>query len=132
MRKAGFIVYAYLDDYAGCCATQEEAEQAYRHFIHLTCYLDLQLAQEKCQPLAQNVTWLGYTVDTVNMNLSIPTEKIQELRNICNSWMTKEKANKKMLQSLIRKILHTSGCIRHVQKFTARLLMALRSMGQRQ
>lgn len=36
-----------------------------------------------------------------------------------------------MLQSLIGKILHAAGCIKHARKFTARLLMTLRSIGQK-
>lgn len=131
MRKQGYTTYAYLDDYAGCCATQEEAMTAYNYFITLTDHLGLQLAMEKCQQPLQTITWLGYTVDTVNMQVSIPAEKIKELQVECEEWIHRKKANKKMLQSLAGKILHAAGCIKHARKFTARLLATLRSIGQK-
>lgn len=132
MRKQGFTTYAYLDNYAGCCITKEEATKAYDYFFALTNDLGLRLATEKCQPPQQNITWLGYAVDTVKMQVSIPPGKIMELKDECESWIHRRKANKKMLQSLIGKILHVAGCIKHARKFTARLLSTLRSMGHRQ
>lgn len=132
MRKKGFITYAYLDDYAGCCATEEEATRAYNYFLALANHLGLDLATDKCHPPQQNITWLGYTVDTVKMQVSIPEEKIRDLKNECMIWMHRRKANKKMLQSLIGKVLHAAGCIRHERKFTARLLSTVRSLNKRQ
>lgn len=131
MRKEGFVTYAYLDDYAGCSATEEEAIRAYNYFIALTNNLGLKLATEKCQPPQQHVTWLGYTVDTLKMQVSIPLEKVQELKAECQAWMSRQKANKRMLQSLLGKILHAAGCIKNARKFTARLLSTLRSLGKR-
>lgn len=128
MRKSGFTTFAYLDDYAGCSASHQEALNAYHHFLNLAEHLGLALASKKCQPPAQKVTWLGYSVNTVKMEVSIPQEKIHELRTECQAWIARTKANKRMLQSLIGKIIHAAGCIRHARKFTSRLLATLRSM----
>lgn len=128
MRKAGYPTFAYLDDFAGYATTQQEATRAYDCFAHLLSDLGLQLAPEKCRPPAQQVTWLGYTLDTWSMVLSIPEEKIRELQDLCHRWLERHRVTKTMLQSLLGKILRAAPCIRHAKKFTARLLTALRNI----
>lgn len=72
MAQKGHTVYAYLDDYAGCSSSQQDAMTAYTYFRTLTDSLGLQLAADKCRPPATDVTWLGYTINTVTMQLSGP------------------------------------------------------------
>lgn len=131
MRTAGHTVYAYLDDFAGCAAAEQQAKKAYDTFIRLLEQLGLCLALEKCQAPVQNITWLGYQVDTRSMQVSVPPNKIQEIRVECSAWLKKNRVTKKALQSFIGKILHVAPCIRHARKFTARLLTALRNMHSR-
>lgn len=131
MRKQGYTIYAYLDDFAGCEQSEQQAQQAYAHFTRLLEDLGLQLAREKCQKPTQHVTWLGYTVDTRTMEVSIPASKIQELHRECEEWENRHRVTKKMLQSFIGKVLHAAACIRHARKFTACMLMTLRNMGTR-
>lgn len=128
MRQEGHVVYAYLDDYAGCSATQQQALLAYNTFKDLMKSLGLQLAHDKCHPPATKITWLGYTIDTNKMELSVPTAKLKEVLHLCSVWLNRSRVNKKMLQSFVGKILHIAPCIRHARKFTARMLAALRAM----
>lgn len=44
----GFMVLAYLDDYASCELTPEKSFQAYHSFIALANQLGLDLAAHKC------------------------------------------------------------------------------------
>lgn len=131
MRQAGYIIYAYLDDYAGCCATYQQAQEAYTYFKHLMKDLGLQLADNKCRPPATKVTWLGYTIDSERMELSVPPEKLNEVHELCVAWLSRSRVNKTSLQSFIGKILHMSLCIRHSRKFTARMLATLRAIKQK-
>lgn len=126
MRKAGYVVYAYLDDYAGCSPSRDQAEEAYTYFKSLMNDLGLQLADAKCRPPATSVTWLGYKIDTQKMEVSVPTQKLEEVHQECVSWLARSRVNKRLLQSFIGKILHVSPCIRHSRKFTARMLASLR------
>lgn len=128
MRQAGHMVYAYLDDYAGCSKTQTEALVAYNEFQHLMDQLGLKLAPDKCYPPAKIITWLGYTVNTEVMEVSIPKKKLEEVCELCNAWLNRSKVNKRDLQSFIGKILHIVPCVRHARKFTARMLAVLRAM----
>lgn len=128
MACQGHKVYAYLDDYAGCSQSQQEALIAYTHFKDLAKSLGLQLAADKCRPPATIVTWLGYTIDTTAMQLAVPKDKLTEILDLCRLWLNKSRVNKKTLQSFVGKILHVVPCIRHSRKFTSRMLAALRAM----
>lgn len=131
MRQAGFNVFAYLDDFAGCSSSYQHATQAYSYFKHLMQKLGLQLAENKCHPPATTVTWLGYTLDTKKMQISIPKAKIDEVHSECVTWLTRSRVNKRALQSFLGNILHVAPCIKHARKFTARMLATLRSMANR-
>lgn len=128
MRKQGFVVYAYLDDFTGCSATQQQALKAYKTFKDLMNQLGLQLAPNKCHPPATVVTWLGYKIDTKKMELSVPREKLKEVLDLCSDWINRTRVNKKNLQSFVGKVLHVVPCIRHARKFTTRMLAVLRAM----
>lgn len=83
MAQQGFVTFAFLDDYAGIEETQEKAARAYEYFIHLTSDLGLALALDKCAPPSQTMQWLGYNVDSVNMTVSIPREKMLQFLAEC-------------------------------------------------
>lgn len=131
MKSAGHVIYAYLDDFAGCAPTRHQADKAYQAFLTLLNTLGLKLAIDKCQSPTQRIIWLGYEVDTLRMMVSIPADKIQELKHECHSWLQKHRVTKKALQSLLGRILHAAPCIKHARKFTARLLALLRNMKSR-
>lgn len=125
------MVYAYLDDFIGCSATEQQALTAYAAFKDLMAQLGLQLAPDKCHPPSTLVTWLGYTIDTNKMELSVPRKKLAEVLELCTVWMNRSRVNRKSLQSFVGKILHIVPCIRHARKFTTRMLAVLRAMNNK-
>lgn len=86
MRKKGWNVLAFLDDFAGVQASEEEAKAAYEDFIQLTATLGLQLSLDKCAPPSQCVEWLGYDVSTITMTVAIPQEKMTQVLSECEVW----------------------------------------------
>lgn len=128
MAQQGFTIFAFLDDYAGIEETQQQAIDAYHYFIHLTSDLGLVLAIDKCAGPKQSMQWLGYDVDTVQMTVSIPEAKMQQLLAECQLWSAKVKASKGMIQSIVGKLIYVATCVKHARKFTARILSTLRYM----
>jgi hypothetical protein len=72
--------------------------------------------------------YLGVNFDTVKMIMSIPAEKLTEVREEINSWSRKTKATKKGLQQLLGKLFWVSRCVKYSRSFMARLLNQLASM----
>lgn len=128
MARANYFTLAYLDDYAGCGMTQHQALESYDYFCATASRLGLALAAHKCVPPTQVITWLGYHIDTTNMTVAVPSEKLTEVLQLCQSWITKKRANLRMIQSLAGRLLYVANCITPARRFMSRVLAALRAL----
>lgn len=131
LGKQGHFVLAYLDDYAGTHLQDLQALQGYTDFKALMLELGLKLADHKCLPPSQRIEWLGFQVDSVAMTISIPEAKLEQVVNECSKWLSKKRANKRMIQSILGKLIHVSACVKQGRKFVSRILDTLRAMGDR-
>ena len=89
----------YIDDlvYIGL---PSKIHQSYQFLLSLL--KDLEVSDSKLVPPSTCVTCLGIQVDTVNKTLSIPEEKLQEIKNMCKTWTHKKKiVTKQQYQSLL-------------------------------
>lgn len=111
IAQAGYFMLAYLDDFAGCSLFYHDALDAFKHFVSISESLGLQLAKEKCLPPSTQVEWLGYEIDSVKMTVSIPRLKLEDVLNECKNWVSRRRASKRMIQSLLGKLIHISNCI---------------------
>lgn len=128
MARANHFTLAYLDDYAGCGADEPSAVASYNYFRETASRLGLALAQHKCVPPTQIITWLGYLIDTTSMTVAVPQTKLDEVLQLCRSWMGKKRANLRMVQSLAGRLLYVANCIIPARRFMARILATLRSL----
>ena len=127
LKKKGVWSRCYLDDFVGAERDLEIANEYFELVQEVTSELGLDLAKEKCTAPAKVVTWLGYTVDTVNMTVSIPSKKIEETLELCGEWLEKKEASRKELRSLFGRLKHVSSCIPPANRFLSRILDALRN-----
>lgn len=130
MSKLVFKIIAYLDDFSACCHTQTEAMESFNAFKNLAEKLGLKLATRKCCPPSTAMEWLGYMVDSKNLKISIPDDKLDLVLKDCEVWIQKKKSNTKMVQSIAGRLIYVANCIPPARKFTARVLAALRGMNQ--
>lgn len=89
------------------------------------------MAEHKCFPPSQRIEWLGYDVDAVNMSISIPKAKLDQVLSECSKWENRKRANRRMIQSILGKLIYISACVNQGRKFVSRILDTLRSMGER-
>ena len=123
--REGATCYMYLDDLV--IISQDEAAAA-RHFTRarpLLKELGLPEAEDKAQPLARTVKWLGVHIDAEKMTISFPKPKLQEVLRRVRETMDKKTITKKQLQSLLGHLLFIANCIRPARIFVSRLLTAL-------
>lgn len=131
MARQSFHCLAYLDDFAGCEASPGVANKAFDKFMVLANELGLQLSKHKCVKPTKVIEWLGYLINTDTMTVAIPPQKLDEIQQECAVWLTRKKANKVMIQSLVGKLSHLSNCVLPGRKFLSRILSTLRDMGNR-
>lgn len=131
LRNEGMYVLAYLDDFGGCNASKDAASKEYDTFRDIAKDLGLALAEKKSCPPSQRMEWLGYLVDTTDMTVSIPKDKLDTVLNECQEWLKRHRANKTTIQAIAGRLIYIASCIPQARKFTARVLATLRAMGQR-
>ena len=76
MWKQGHHTLCYLDDFVGVVKTTQEAEAVYAEIMCVTAELGLELSHQKCVPPSTEVDWLGYSVSTTEMTITIPEDRL--------------------------------------------------------
>lgn len=123
--KHGVHVVNYVDDFGGV-SDSVSADQDYDFAVKLFKDLGLELSAEKCFPPSTIVTFLGKEYDSKQMTVRIPETKIQETKDILQSYAHKRSCTKRQLQQIIGKLAFISECVRSGRLFISRMLEVLR------
>lgn len=127
MNKRGFICLAYVNDLAGTEITRYKARRAMLAFHEICDDLGVIITHEKTDGPSQCLNWLGYTIDSWEMIVKIPDDKIADILKEVHRWISKRAATWRELQVLAGKLAHVSGCVVHARKFMSRILYQLRA-----
>ena len=126
MQQHGFPhLFNYIDDliYTGL---PSNINHSFQFLLQLLQELGLDISHKKLVSPSTSVVCLGIHMDTVNRTLSIPHEKLAEIVNICQSWVSKTYCGKRQLQSLLGSLLYISKCVKPARFFLNRMLALLR------
>ena len=127
-RQLPYNCVNYCDDLAGCETSSHKAEASFKAMGQLLTELGLVESPEKACAPATSMTYLGVHFDTVQMKMSVPPEKLQELRADLELWKRRTTAVRRDLQSILGKLFWVSKVVRHSRPFMGRLLQQLRDM----
>ena len=129
--RAGYVSRPYLDDFGGAEGSKERAERALRALQTIMRELGVNEAGHKvCQP-AQRMVWLGLLYDTVEMTITIPAAKMDEIMQLLPVWGGKQRATRQEMQSLLGTLPFLAGVSPPTRVFTNRMLENLREMPKR-
>ena len=123
-----FNSMVYVDDFGGCEKTQERAIQSSEALHNLLKDLGLEESLKKEYKPSTSMPFLGVNFDTVRLEMSIPPEKLAEVREEVTLWENKTKGTKKTLQQLLGKLFWVSKCVKFSRPFMGRLLGQLKTM----
>ena len=118
----------YSDDIAGCEETKQRAEESSEALSNLFSELGLRESLSKNHPASTCMPFLGVQFDTIKLEMSIPPDKLEELREELCLWIRRTKVTKKNLQQLLGKLFWVSKCVRFSRPFMGRLLQQLRDI----
>ena len=127
MRADSIITHMYLDDIIMISPTSYTATRDYQKVLKFLEELGLEVATNKLQPPAQEVTWLGIRVDIPANQLSIPQAKLGQIRDCMVAASRRPYLVKKHLQRLIGLANHLAKIVRAARIFICRILAALRA-----
>ena len=119
-------MFAYIDDFIGWALSLALAEQAFRENRQLLRTLGLGESEDKATLPAQVVEWVGVTFNSVLMTMSIPQQKIDQIREELLAWLNETVMQLKELQKLLGRLFHATKCCHAARLFCNRLLDGLR------
>ena len=119
--------HMYLDDVIIVSATAEIANRDYNTTLQLFSELGLTVATKKLQSPSPVVTWLGIEIDVATNQLTIPSEKLTQIKLCMAVAAERTYITKKHLQRLIGLANHLSKAVRAARIFICRLLATLRA-----
>ena len=99
----GFEDVNYLDD-LGAAETESHAEEAFDCLGWILDTIGINEVKGKAKPPAYIAVFLGILFNTILMTMQISPERLQEIKNILVTWLDKDYATLKEIQSLLGKL----------------------------
>ena len=127
-RQKQYNSINYSDDLAGCESSLHRAIAAFKALGDLLEELGLKESVEKACAPSTSMVYLGIQFDSIKMTMSVPADKLQEVRGDLDIWSRKTTATRRDLQSILGKLFWISKVVRHSRPFMGRLLQQLRDM----
>ena len=125
MLSRGHHVINYIDDIIGQ-ATRSLADSSFNTPHDLLGELGLDISPKKLVYPSTQATCLGVIINTENFTVSVPDEKLAEIKQVCSQWQNRAYCNKRDLQSLLDKLLYVTKCVKAPRPFLNRMLELLR------
>ena len=123
-----FSCINYCDDLGGAETLKERADQSFISLGELLPELGLAESVDKARAPSTDMIYLGVRFNSVTMTMSVPPDKMAEVKEEIERWYRKSTAAKKPLQSLLGKLFWVSRVVQHSRTFMGRLLAQLREM----
>ena len=131
MVRMGYLCVAnYLDDFLVFGDTYLECQKVQTALITLLGDLGFLVSWKKCSTPSTSVRYLGIIIDSVNMTLSLPDDKLVKLRKELDFFVDRTRATKKQIQRLCGILAHGAKVIRGGRTFSRRIIDLLSGLGE--
>lgn len=115
-------VLHYLDDFLTMGPQQSSTCSDNLTMIKEICsMLGIPLATEKVEGPSDCLTFLGITLDTQSMQARLPDDKLKRIRCQVASWLSRKKATKREILSLVGLLQHATKVVTHGRTFLSRM-----------
>lgn len=94
--------------------------------------LNIPVAIEKLEGPTTVLIFLGTEIDTRNLTLRLPKEKLCELQGLITTWRVKQWCTKSKLRSLVGKLQHACKVVRPGRSFLRQMFELLKGIAKKQ
>ena len=116
----------YLDDFITMGAPGSQECQANKDRMLASCRrLGVPMAPEKCTDPAPRMVFLGFELDTLQMVVRLPEQKLQRTRESVREWIGRKACKKRELESLLGHLQHAATVVRPGRTFVRRIIELL-------
>ena len=116
-----FLIH-YLDDYFLAHWSRARCNHDMTLFLELCKCLGVPIAEDKLIGPSQYITYLGIEIDSVNMRIRLPADKLADVRCKVHSLVGKDKIQKGALLSLIGSLSFASKVVKPGRMLLRRLI----------
>jgi hypothetical protein len=120
--KFNILVISYLDDFLIISDSYNNCKNALQKLLEILRFLGFHINYNKISGPAQKLIFLGVLIDTVEMTLSLPDEKLTDFPLLLQSFQNKRRATKRQLESLIGSLNWMSQVIHGGRPFLRKML----------
>ena len=122
MARKGFdLLVVYLDDFLIIGKSETECAQALLVLIQLLRKLGFAIHWGKVVDPTRKITFLGIELDSEDMCLRLPQDKLTIFREELQSFLTRKRATKRQLQSLAGRLSWAAGVVKGGRVFLRRI-----------
>lgn len=122
MARKGFdLVVVYLDDFLIISDSKQACAQALSVLIQLLRKLGFSIHWGKVVDPTHKITFLGIELNSLEMSLRLPLDKMCILRQELQSFLTRKRATKRQLQSLAGRLSWAAGVVKGGRVFLRRI-----------
>ena len=114
----------YLDDFCGAGQSRSAAYDTKEAILRTFQELGVPIAEEKIEGPDTRIKYLGLIVDTVSMSVTLPEDKLSDLKSAITSCLGRSKITLRELQSLIGKLSFACRAVVPGRAFLRRLIDA--------
>jgi hypothetical protein len=126
MARRGFHkIVAFQDDFLLVGDSYHECLRAYTELGELLQSLGFVLNEKKLVRPTTKLVFLGIQIDTIELELSLPDEKLLSIKNCVSEILQKKRVTKRQLQSIAGKLSHAAKVVRGARLFLRRLFNAI-------
>lgn len=127
-RRGHHKVVAYQDDFLLVGDTLEECQESWTVMKDLIVALGFPLNEKKLVAPTQTLEFLGICIDTTTCTLSLPQDKLDDIRHILSQHLQSKRITKQHLQSIAGKLNFAAKCVRGARTFLRRILNAIQTL----
>ena len=121
-RRGLKATVVYLDDFFIKADTLNECAAALQILVQLVRKLGFQINWNKVVDPTTKLTFLGIEIDSVNMTLRLPDEKLHQVREELALFQKRTRASKKQLQSLAGKLNFCASVVYGGRVYSRRII----------
>jgi hypothetical protein len=121
LREGYDEVINYLDDFAIVTRTFKEGWEAQKMLVRILRRLGFAVSFKKVTSPSQVSRFLGIEIDSIEMKLRLPADKLDKLHGSLEYFVGKDKAVKKDLEQLAGLLAHCAKVVRGGRVFTRRI-----------
>jgi hypothetical protein len=121
-REVGWCIHLIDDFLTMGKANTDECSRNLGTIKSSCSELGIPLKAEKVEGPSAEIVFLGIVLDTVRMELRLPQEKVEDLKQLLAKWAKRKTCRKRQLLSLIGKLAHACKIVRVGRIFLRRMI----------